>query len=108
MKEWESKKILGYFSGGAIHDSNFLGKIMSSFWGPERWENNEAHKANRSLIQETAGEPRKSYLCFVLYISITLAIILPFQLFFFKLSESLNIHTIYGRVFSGFLIFFHM
>lgn len=62
MKEWESKIILRYFSDGTIHDSRSLGKIMSSFWGPERWENNGAHKANRSLIQETAGEPGKSCL----------------------------------------------
>lgn len=62
-RERESRTTLRYLSGGAVHDSRALGKIMDSVWGPERWENNGTHKANRrNSIQEVAGEPRKSCL----------------------------------------------
>lgn len=62
-RERASRTDLGYLRGGAIRDSSALGQILSSVWGPERWENNGARKANRrNSIQGTAGEPRES--CF--------------------------------------------
>lgn len=62
-KERESRTTLRYLSGGAIHDSRALGKIMDSVLGPKRWENNGARKVNtRNSIQEVAGEPRESCL----------------------------------------------